>query len=72
MSLLGERIAAAAEGPGGQDYKTRLQELAARRFDQMPRYEVREGTTSRTPEAVTLRVQDGVFVPVGEFRRDPL
>ncbi|MGH9269476.1 MAG: ribonuclease III family protein, partial [Acidimicrobiales bacterium] len=23
MSLLGERIAAAAEGPGGQDYKTR-------------------------------------------------
>jgi ribonuclease-3 len=42
MSLLGERIAAAAEGPGGQDYKTRLQELAARRFDQMPRYEVRD------------------------------
>jgi ribonuclease-3 len=42
MALLGERIAAAAEGPGGQDYKTRLQELAARRFDQMPRYEVRD------------------------------
>src|SRR5581483_3354953 len=42
MSPLGERIAAAAEGPGGQDYKTRLQELAARRFDQMPRYEVRD------------------------------
>ncbi len=42
MRLLGERIALAAEGPGGQDYKTRLQELAARRFDQMPRYEVRD------------------------------
>jgi ribonuclease-3 len=42
MGLLGDRIAAAAEGPGGQDYKTRLQELAARRFDQMPRYEVRD------------------------------
>ena len=42
MRLLGERIATAAQGPGGQDYKTRLQELAARRFDQMPRYEVRD------------------------------
>src|SRR5438270_2962997 len=42
MTLLGDRIAEAAAGPGGQDYKTRLQELAARRFDQMPRYEVRD------------------------------
>jgi ribonuclease III len=40
MRLLGERIEEAAAGPGGQDYKTRLQELAARRFDQVPRYEV--------------------------------
>jgi ribonuclease-3 len=40
MQLLGERIEEAAAGPGGQDYKTRLQELAARRFDQLPRYEV--------------------------------
>jgi len=40
MGLLGERIEEAAAGPGGQDYKTRLQELAARRFDQLPRYEV--------------------------------
>ena len=38
LSLLGERIAEAATGPGGQDYKTRLQELAARRFDELPRY----------------------------------
>ena len=29
-------------GPGGHDYKTRLQELAARRFDQLPRYQVRD------------------------------
>jgi ribonuclease III len=42
MGLLGERITTAAQGPGGQDYKTRLQELAARRFDQMPRYEVHD------------------------------
>jgi len=40
MRLLGERIEEAAAGPGGQDYKTRLQELAARRFEQLPQYEV--------------------------------
>jgi ribonuclease III len=40
MDLLGERIQEAAAGPGGQDYKTRLQELSARRFDALPRYEV--------------------------------
>jgi ribonuclease-3 len=42
MRLLEERITEAAAGPGGQDYKTRLQELAARRFDQLPRYEVED------------------------------
>ena len=31
MRLLGDRIEEAAAGPGGQDYKTRLQELCARR-----------------------------------------
>ena len=40
MRLVGDRIAEAAVGPGGQDYKTRLQELGARRYDQLPRYEV--------------------------------
>lgn len=41
MRLLGERIAEAASGPGGQDYKTRLQELVARLFEGgVPRYEV--------------------------------
>src|SRR5439155_621505 len=42
LGLLGERIAEAAVGPGGQDYKTRLQELSAQHFDQLPRYEVRD------------------------------
>lgn len=41
LLLLGERIREGAAGPGGHDYKTRLQELAARRFDQLPRYHVR-------------------------------
>jgi len=42
MALLADRIAEAATGPGGQDYKTRLQELAAQRLDTLPRYEVSE------------------------------
>ena len=40
MRLLAGRIAVAAAGPGGQDYKTRLQELSARRFEELPRYDV--------------------------------
>jgi len=40
MRLLGDRIEEAAAGPGGQDYKTRLQELCARSFDQLPVYVV--------------------------------
>ncbi|HVL93484.1 MAG TPA: ribonuclease III [Acidimicrobiales bacterium] len=40
LELLGERVGLAAAGPGGQDYKTRLQELAARTYDQLPRYHV--------------------------------
>jgi ribonuclease III len=40
MRLLGDRIEEAAAGPGGQDYKTRLQELCARSFDDLPQYEV--------------------------------
>ena len=39
MLLLADRIEEAAAGPGGQDYKTRLQELAARYYDGLPRYE---------------------------------
>jgi ribonuclease-3 len=40
MRLLSGRIAPAAAGPGGQDFKTRLQELSARRFEELPRYDV--------------------------------
>lgn len=42
MRQFGERIADAASGPGGDDYKTRLQELAARRFEKLPRYRVED------------------------------
>ena len=40
MRLLEERIVEEAVGPGGRDFKTRLQELAAQRYDQVPRYRV--------------------------------
>jgi ribonuclease-3 len=40
LRLLGTRVAEAhAGGPGGQDYKSRLQELAARHFGEPPRYQ---------------------------------
>ena len=40
LGALGERISEAAAGPGASDYKTRLQELAAHRFDELPKYDV--------------------------------
>jgi ribonuclease-3 len=40
LELLGDRISEASEGPGGQDYKTRLQELVARNFTELPRYSI--------------------------------
>jgi ribonuclease III len=40
MRLMGERIEEASAGPGGQDYKTRLQELAARQLEVLPQYDV--------------------------------
>lgn len=40
LDLLAERIEDAAAGPGGEDYKTRLQELSSQRFDQLPVYSV--------------------------------
>lgn len=42
LDLLTDRIDAAAEGPGGHDYKTQLQELAARQFAGLPVYELRD------------------------------
>ena len=38
LRLLESRILDAAAGPGGQDFKTRLQELASSRFGRLPSY----------------------------------
>ncbi|MEY2469009.1 MAG: ribonuclease [Actinomycetota bacterium] len=40
LGLLGSLIEEAAAGPGGQDFKTRLQELAAQHYPDLPRYVV--------------------------------
>ena len=42
LRCLSERIAAAAAGPGGRDFKTRLQEATAARSLGRPRYVVRD------------------------------
>jgi ribonuclease-3 len=42
LRCLQDRIAEAAAGPGGRDYKTRLQELTAARSLGRPRYAVRD------------------------------
>jgi len=40
VRLLGQRLRAAARGPGEEDYKTRLQELCAQTYDELPIYRV--------------------------------
>lgn len=68
LHLLLERITEAASGPGGQDYKTRLQELAARVLESSPRYEVvDDGPDHAKLFFATVRV-DGVAQGVGEGR----
>lgn len=40
LKLLEERLRESARGPGEEDYKTRLQELCAQSFDELPVYRV--------------------------------
>ncbi len=62
LRLLGDRIRAGAAGPGGHDFKTRLQELAARRYEQLPRYQVRaEGPDHSKRFFATVRIESEVL-----------
>jgi ribonuclease-3 len=69
MRLLGARVEEAhAGGPGGQDFKSRLQELAAREFEDAPRYQtVAEGPDHARRFHVTVSV-GGVARGVGDGR----
>ncbi len=40
LRLVADLVGEAASGPGGQDFKTRLQELCAQDFDELPVYNV--------------------------------
>jgi ribonuclease III len=68
LRLLGERIREGAAGPGGNDYKTQLQELAARRFDQLPRYQVRAEGPDHSKEFFATVLIGGEVRGVGEGR----
>ncbi len=68
MRLLGERIIEGAAGPGGHDYKTRLQELSARVYDELPRYNhVSEGPDHAKRFVATVSV-NGESVGRGDGR----
>jgi ribonuclease-3 len=68
LGLLGDRIEVSAAGPGGQDYKTRLQELVARRFDHLPRYEVANEGPDHAKRFFARVLVDGVARGRGEGR----
>jgi ribonuclease-3 len=66
MRLVGDRLALAAEGPGGHDFKTRLQEYAAHTFDHVPRYEIADHGPDHEKRFVATVVIDGVARGTGE------
>ena len=68
LRLLGNRIVEATAGPGGQDYKTRLQELASSRFGRLPSYSVVEEGPDHAKRFVASVVLDGRRWEGGEGR----
>jgi ribonuclease-3 len=62
LRLLGGRIQEAVKGPGDDDYKTRLQELCAQTYDELPLYRV----TDRGPDHA--KVFDAEVVIAGRPR----
>lgn len=66
--LFSDRIRDCALGPGGDDFKTRLQELAARDFRRPPRYTVRaDGPDHAKTFFAEVRI-DGALLGSGEGR----
>jgi ribonuclease-3 len=59
LDHLGNRIGVSAEGPGGRDYKTRLQELAAARTLGRPRYVVRDEGPDHAKKFFAVVMLDG-------------
>jgi ribonuclease III len=59
LDHLGHRIGESADGPGGRDYKTRLQELAAARSLGRPRYVVRDEGPDHAKKFFAVVLLDG-------------
>lgn len=68
LRCLEERIGEAAAGPGGRDYKTRLQELAAQRSLGRPRYLVRDEGPDHAKRFFATVLVDGEPSGDGEGR----
>ena len=68
LRLLGDRIIEATAGPGGQDHKTRLQELASSRFGRLPSYSVVDEGPDHAKRFVATVVLDGRRWEGGEGR----
>ena len=68
LAVLEGRIREQAIGPGGQDYKTRLQELAAQRVDQLPRYQVRHEGPDHSKQFFASVLLRGEVYGTGEGR----
>ena len=68
LELMGDRIAEAAAGPGGQDYKTRLQELAARELEALPAYSVTDDGPDHAKRFFATVTVQGVEYGAGEGR----
>lgn len=68
LSKFGARMDAAAEGPGGGDFKSQLQELAARRFESAPVYELGDEGPDHEKRFFARVLLDGSVVGEGEGR----
>jgi ribonuclease-3 len=68
LSMLGARMDAAAEGPGGGDYKSQLQELAARQFESAPVYELGDEGPDHEKRFFARVLIDGSVAGEGEGR----
>ena len=68
LALFGDHIAHAAERPGTGDFKTRLQELAAREHAHMPIYQITEDGPDHAKRFHATVALEGVERGVGEGR----
>ena len=68
LRMIGARITEAAAGPGAGDYKTRLQELAAHRFEELPRYDVEGDGPDHAKRFTATVVLRGEALGVGHGR----